>query len=464
MSMRTRSFLMYRPSVSALLLLALLITLWLAGGASRGDVLGQAVVRAVAWATLILALLFCERPSLANVRPVLFLLLALIALPLAQLIPLPPSLWQALPGREILADAATLSAQPQPWRPLSIVPGGTINAVSSLIVPMATFVLAAGLNETDRRWLPGLVLALIAGATLIGLLQFSGAGFDNSMINDPVGDVRGMFANRNHFALFLAIGCLMAPIWTFLHGHRPLWRSSVAIGLLLLFALTILASGSRAGIILGILALVIGLFLVRQDLQRTLRRAPAWVIPAIVAAIIGMIAILVLISIAADRAESINRAFAVDLDEDMRTRALPTILAMIHIYFPVGTGLGTFDPLFRMHEPFALLRERYFNNAHSDFLEVILNAGVAGILLVLAALGWWLVASARVWRSPGSRDVALGRLGSAMLLLVFVASIVDYPARTPMMMAIVAIAALWLCWGVNAARLRAALPTQNQHL
>jgi hypothetical protein len=35
-------------------------------------------------------------------------------------------------------------------------------------------------------------------------------------------------------------------------------------------------------------------------------------------------------------------------------------------------------------------------------------------------------------------------LGSVMLLLVFGASIIDYPARTPMMMAVIVIAAIWL--------------------
>jgi hypothetical protein len=56
-------------------------------------------------------------------------------------------------------------------------------------------------------------------------------------------------------------------------------------------------------------------------------------------------ALLVGLSISADRAVSVNRLLMVDAESDMRGRALPTVLAMIRAYFPVGSGLGGFDPL-----------------------------------------------------------------------------------------------------------------------
>jgi O-antigen ligase len=124
----------------------------------------------------------------------------------------------------------------------------------------------------------------------------------------------------------------------------------------------------------------------------------------------------------------------------MRGRALPTVLAMIAEYFPAGAGLGGFDPLFRMHEPFALLKTTYFNHAHNDWLEVVLDAGLPGLLVSVAALAWWLVGTIRAWRG----GAVVARLGSAMLLLIMLASVIDYPARTPMMMATVVIAAVWL--------------------
>jgi hypothetical protein len=119
------------------LLASLFAILWLAGGAARADALGQVLVRAVAWMILVLIILGGRRPSFTFSRPVLLLLLGALALPMLQMVPLPPSMWQALPGRELFAEAAAATGQAQPWRPWAIVPGAAFNAASSLVVPWA---------------------------------------------------------------------------------------------------------------------------------------------------------------------------------------------------------------------------------------------------------------------------------------------------------------------------------------
>ena len=458
-----RSLLRLKPSLSSILLASFLGVLWLAGGTSRADALGQVVVRSAAWIALIVVILFGSRPSFREAKALLIFLAAALLLTLLQLVPLPPDIWQALPGRNFFAEAAAASGQAQPWRPWSLVPGATINAASSLIVPIVVLVLIMGLKETERSWLPGLILGLIAASTLLGLLQFSGAVFNNPLINDTAGQVSGVFANRNHFALFTAFGCMLAPVWAFLEGRQPQWRGPVALGLVLLFALTILASGSRAGLLLGVVALGLGLALVRQGIRRALSHYPRWVFPAMVAAIVGLIAAFVLISVVAKRAVSIDRMFALDAGEDLRARALPTVLEMIRTYFPFGSGLGGFDPIFRIHEPFDLLSLLYFNHAHNDFLEIALDAGLLGVLLLLAALLWWAWLSIRAWRAGPSVRYALPKLGSAMLLLVIIASVFDYPARTPMIMAMMIVAGMWLSDRVEA-RPGPALPKSGQSL
>ena len=429
-----------RPSLSFVLLCLLLGVILIAGGASMADVSGQMIVRAASWAALIAVSLGGVRPDIRAAPAVFALLAATLALVLVQLVPLPPAWWQALPGRALFADASALTGMPQPWRPIAIVPGLAWNAASSLVVPFAVFILVAGLRPDERPRLPALVLGLICFATLLGLLQFSGGRFDNPFINDGPGEVAGTFANRNHFALFLAVGCVAAPAWAFLDGRRPRWRLPVTLGLVLLFALTILATGSRAGLVLGAVALIIAMLIVRRPITRALRHAPRWVLPAVLVGIVALIALFVLISIDAGRAVSVDRVIALDTAEDLRAKALPTVLAMIPAYFPVGIGFGGFDPLFRVHEPLALLSTEYFNHAHNDFLEVALDGGLAAILLVAAAIGWWLVAGIRAW----TRGAATARLGSAIILLVLIASVVDYPARTPTIMALTVIAAMWL--------------------
>lgn len=467
MSTRHRPLPFPLPGIPFALLLALLAVLWLAGGASRADVTGQVAVRVAAWGALIVGTLFAPRPTEArDVRPVAWLLALAVVLVAVQLIPLPADIWLRLPGRAVLTGAVP-PGTPQPWRPWTMTPGATGNALSALVVPVAVLVLLAAMRPAERVVLPVVVLVMVTGAMLVGLLQVSGVRLSNPFVNDTIGQISGIFANRNHFAVFLACGCLLAPAWAFLGERRARWRGLLALGLMVLFVLTILATGSRAGMLTAVLAVMIALTLVRHELRRQLARAPRWAFPALIAGVLAVMAMVVVASVAANRAESIHRTFAVDVGTDMRSRGLPVVLEMIRTYLPLGSGVGGFDPVFRMHEPLALLKPTYFNHAHNDFLEVVLDAGIPGGLLLLAALLWWLSASIRVWRARGGTATGTARLGSAILLLLIVASAFDYPLRTPTMMALAVIAAVWLAGGRRSASQagdRSALPGTGQHL
>jgi O-antigen ligase len=446
------------PSIPLGLLLALFVLLSLAGGAARADVWGQTVVRGTAAAALLLAALFFEKPYIGALKPSLLLLLATLALVLLQLVPLPPSLWQALPGR---APFAEVIKGEQPWRPLSIQPNATLNAGMSLLVPFAILIVAGGVRQKERVWVLPILLSLIVLCALSGLVQMSGTVFDNPFINDTPGAVSGLFANRNHFGLALAIGCLLAPVWA-LQGESA-WKMALALGLNILFILLILASGSRSGMFLGVAGTAMGVLITHRRLLRALRRIPRWAQFGIGTVAIGTIVALILISVYAGRAQSIDRALALDVTSDMRIRALPTVTAMTKTYFALGTGFGSFDTLFRMHEPFDLLKPTYFNHAHDDFIEIVLDGGLPALLLLVVGVAWWVVASIRVWRRTTSPEVILGRLGSSMLLFILLASIVDYPARVPMFMAMIVLAAAWLCWGANR-QPRSALPGEHPYL
>lgn len=438
-------------------MIVLIVLLWVAGGSSRADVMGQVVVRAGCWMLLTAAILFGPKPKLADVRFVAILLLVTIALPLVQLVPLPPSWWQALPGREILL----IPDEAAPWRPLTMTPGATRNAFASLVVPATTLLLLIQANEKTRNQLPTALLTMISLAVFLGLLQFSGAEFNNPLINDPRGQVTGIFANRNHLALLIAIGCLIAPVWAFMDRDGLRWRGPLAVGLVLLFVLTILATGSRSGMLLGALALALALMLVGRRLRRRLAHSPGWVFPALIMTCLVVIAGFVGLSFVADRADAITRLIALESRDDMRLRALPTVLSMIGTYMPFGSGFGGFDQVFRIHEPASLLNFAYFNQAHNDFLGVALDGGVAGICTLAVALTWWLTKTFRVWRAETEDTVTLGRLGSAIILLILLASVTDYPARTPTIMAIVVIAAFWIA---RASKPQPALRKRSAHL
>lgn len=433
----------FSARLSFWLLCVFLVILWIAGGASRADVAGQAVVRFFAWAFLIVFVLFSARFEWRRIKPLAIFLGLAILLVFLQLVPLPPEVWTALPGRELLKGAAEVSDQPQPWRPLSISPSATVNALGSLVVPALVLVLSAQLTR-DQHWrIASVVLALIFLGCLLALLQFSGANFRNPFINYQDAAVSGNFANRNHFALFIAVGCLIAPVWGFRSIRATRWTGIASIALLPFFLLVALATGSRTGVLLTALAIMAGLFFVRADVKRQLRALPRWAVGATLVTACAVLVGAVILSFTLGRAVSIDRAFALEASEDLRARAFPHIVEAVTRYFPVGAGFGTFDPVYRIAEPDALLQPQYFNRAHNDWLEIVLDGGIVSLVLAVSILVWMAISAAKAWRRKG-QNAAIAETGAAALLLICLASIPDYPARAPIMMTLIVIAAVWL--------------------
>ena len=437
----------HRPDFSARLsfwlLIAFLSLLFAVGGASRTDVLGQPVTRFAAWAFLVVFALLSPRFDLRQVKPVAVLVAFAVLMVSLQLVPLPPSIWMALPGRDLFIRAAEVSGQPQPWRPLSVSPAATANALGSLIVPVVTLALVANLSRSQHWHLAAFILFLIFCGCILALLQFSGASFSNPLINFVSGSVSGNFANRNHFALFVALGCLIAPILGWRENRHIRWKTIVGIALLPFLVLVVLATGSRSGMLLCGAGIAGGLFTVRKSIIRDLQALPLAASATFGAvAVLGLVG-LVLLSLKLGRAIGIDRAFASSGVDDLRVQALPYVLDAVGRYFPAGAGFGTFDPVYRIGEPDALLTSRYFNHAHNDWLEIILDGGIGSAALLFIALSWFAFAIIRLRRR--GRDASfLGALGAIALLMIMIASITDYPARTPLIMAIVVIAATWL--------------------
>ncbi|WP_230782343.1 O-antigen ligase family protein [Sphingomonas sp. Leaf37] len=439
------------------LFLVFVAALWIAGGASRPNVPGQAVVRAVAWACLIAMIAFKSGWTVRRGHAAIVFVGAGVLLAIFQIIPLPPAVWLGLPGRSLFQEAASIAGEPAPWRPLAIYPTGTINALGSLIVPVVALVFVTGRVRIDDGSLIKVMLGLVVCTMVVGLLQFAGLGIRNPLVNGSV-DVSGTLANRNHFALVMATGFLLTAAWAVSRGGSLRWKGSIGMAIAVMLVLSILASGSRAGMLVGAVAIGCSLVMIRHRLRRAFEHYPRWVFFVVPAGIIATIALIIAISIEADRAVSITRALTIDPAQDMRSMAFNTVIAMVTQYFPVGSGLGGFDAVFRMREPLSLLKPTYFNRAHNDFVEIVLDTGIIGLVLLLLGTGWWTRMSWRAWRTQGS-ETMLPKLGSAMILIILIASIVDYPARTPVIMVLAVIAGVWLGEAGSSA-----LPKSDEHL
>ena len=129
-----------------------LLIIFLLGGSARGDVAALPLLRPLA-VVMLAAALFAARPAFyRRNRMVLSLLAGVFALPLLQLVPLPPDVWQGLPHRALVAQIDAWSGIGNIWRPLSLTPAATWNAFWSLFVPASLLVLVLQLSRAGRIW------------------------------------------------------------------------------------------------------------------------------------------------------------------------------------------------------------------------------------------------------------------------------------------------------------------------
>ena len=109
----------------------------------------------------------------------------------------------------------------------------------------------------------------------------------------------------------------------------------------------------------------------------------------------------------------------------------------------IGSGIGTFRGVYQLYEDHDQLDSVRINHAHNDFLELWLEAGVAGIGLVALFAVWLAVRAVKLWRrnAPGSEiDLSIARAATLVVVLIAAHSFVDYPLRTGAVMAIMAFA------------------------
>lgn len=430
----------------------LIAACFLMGGSSRIDILSLIVLQPLAVACAAGFVLIPGFIDWERVRWPLLLLCALSLLMVAQLVPLPPQIWSALPGHADYARALAQEGIAIGWRPLSMTPDNTLAGLAGLVVPAAVLIGVAALpGERVRQILPVLIGFIVLGM-LLALLQVTGgegSPFFTYQITNR-GSPVGLMANRNHQALLLSAALPMIALWAGQTARDPILqkvRYGVGVALVLLILPLIAATGSRAGLLLGLIGLSFAWFQVRGDLVAAGRanKAGQWLarLLALIPVVLGLgtVAVVFLLS----RSEAIERLLGSDIAQDMRAQAFPVVRQMTEDFFPTGAGFGTFDPTFRAYEPAAMLGTTYLNHAHNDLLETVFEGGIPALLLLLVSLGWLAAKGVTAVRAPiTDRRTPFARLGLAMMLLPLASSLVDYPLRTPLWAALFALGCAWL--------------------
>jgi O-antigen ligase len=376
----------------------------------------------------------------------LVLLCAILALPLLQLIPLPPSLWSGLPGRQEFASAYEAAGMAPPWLPLSLDPSATGLGLLSLLPATAIFLAMLSLDQRSRRILTVLIF-VVAFASVVLDLQQTWEGPESSLrfyASTERFRAVGFFANSNHNAAFLYCAVPFVIAWAI--GLMLDRRRNGAIGLALLALLTVsiifgvTTTQSRAGMALLLVAGLSGLLLAwRHDRGQSGRRLLRVAIGANVVALIlafqfGFVAFM-------QRTEEQGL-------KDLRWPVAGITSQAAIANLPFGSGFGTFVPVYDQFAPRTQLAEAYVNRAHNDWLELWLTGGAPAIILLLGFLAWFGIATLRLWSRDQPEapvlDLALAQAASIVIVLLLLHSVVDYPLRTPTLSVLFAMACAFL--------------------
>lgn len=451
--------------LTALTLLAALLL----GGGTRGGFLSDALLQLLAIPLLLLSvsrlgdLFWRHRSRLRQVRWEIAFCLAVVLVPLFQLVPLPPALWTLLPHRAPLIASFDglahglpgndLSANGLPWLPISVSPNATWLSVAALLPTLAVFFGTILLGYGERRLLSLAVVAFGIVSSFLGLLQIAQGPasrlrfFAATNLSEAV----GFFANRNHFAAFLYVLLLFAAVWAIDIGFavgpwrdRRIFeaRSIVTVTASFLAIVILLAAEamarSRAGMILTMVSLVGVYGVVLTDRRRrTLSATPLNFLFAAAGT-----AFILVVQFALYR---VLARFNTDPLDDLRLQFARTTIEAAWAYMPFGAGMGTFVPVYGMFEkPQDLFAHAYINHAHDDILELWLETGIFGMALMGAFAAWFVSRTVKIWRhaSVGANefDHSLARAATIAVALIVTHSFLDYPLRTAAMTAILAFA------------------------
>ena len=358
-----------------------------------------------------------------------------------QVVPLPPELWSALPSHALTATVDEIVGAEHVSMPLSLTPSGTLAALAFVLPPLAVHVAMRHLQPSTRLAVVGVVIALSLLNVFVALAQttFGPRSLWNFYGTATATVSTGLFNSRNHYPalVYMAIPFVLAEARLLLktESRRNSMAiyivSAVVVGLLFLGALL---SRSRGGMTGAVVTLAVAAIAFAR-LPRVRGRAP---IPKWIA----VVPLAILVWVLDREFGQIQARLGQNLVEDYRGTIFANTWSAITTHWPWGTGFGSFTAVYQAFERPEEIIPSFINFAHDDYLQILLEGGVGGLLL-MAAFGVWflvrlvgLVLSALRGEENDVLAVAAAIACSALLLH----SVVEYPLRTGSIACVFAVA------------------------
>lgn len=417
------------------------------------------------WANMVLQLLGLATLAWAAVTPRTeplivpakqFLLLAMagLAIVLIQLVPLPPSMWSHLAGRQPIVAGYQALGIGVPALPLSLTPYKSLDSLLSAIPPLALFCAIARVGAYRTSWLASALIAGTVAGILLGALQVASRGEYASSPwylygESNFGVAVGFFANANHMADLLVVSlpfvAALAVSGTSSNRQR---NSAIVVGacavtIVILAGIAINRSLAAYGLAAPVMLASAVLVLPQKSGLRS------W---ALLAA--GLLVAAVVAAIAVDVTASGQFGTEAATSVTSRQEMLATTTRAARDFMPWGTGLGSFREVYHLYESRSGITPTYVVHAHNDYAELALELGLAGVLLFMVFLAWWGRGACMAWRHPNAGVFA--RAASIASATVLIHSFVDFPLRTAAISAVFA-----MCLALMIERRSPAPPTQS---
>ena len=331
------------------------------------------------------------------------------------------------------------------WLPGTADPPGTWTTLGVTGAAFAAFALGYRLPKSQIGWLQG---AALAGGAILALVVLAQRLEPNA---PRIREYTAIFVNENHFAvwtnLLLPVVLVMASRARFraVQDGRPSSPAGLYVLIAVLMGAAAVVCRSRAGV--AILALLVAAHVGLA--RRIVRDYPFAGIPSgALAKIFAGIAVAVAATFAV-------RAFWVEWPQlgvvakewAYRSGMAQDALAAWRERPVWGTGPGSFAAVFPYYQS-DLFAGRTILHAHCEPVQFLMEYGVAGLAVVLAAVG--LLASAPGARAdktgeiPAYADLERRAFGFA-LVAVGLHGLIDFPLRIPLLAVIAAAwAGLWV--------------------
>jgi O-antigen ligase len=355
-----------------------------------------------------------------------------------QLFPFPTEMTASLPDRDAAYHGLNALGHSPAAFSLSLSPEATQGAFLAFLMPLAAFCLVARLKWSRGAALLKWTIPLLGAASaVLGLAQVFLGNEPRLYLYDRTSEglPAGFFANVNHQASFLLmtlpfVAALAADLqrgWQ--AGDSQVAQAVILAACGLLIIGGVFGAGSVAGYILLAPVTLLSILILGGGRQRS--NGPIFGAGLAV----GIILFAGAFVFTSPVLEGLGITSLDDSDLS-RIGIARTSAEILDRHWQFGTGLGAFDEVYHLYEDPATVVYVYVAHVHNDYMEWLIETGLAGGILLGAFLVWFLVWFVRVWTNSKSGASGLRRAASIACLVILLHSFVDYPLRTPVIAAL----------------------------